>query len=32
MRDPYGYLIEVGQYIPAAIETFKRFLAAAEKA
>jgi len=32
MRDPDGYLIEVGQYIPAAIETFKRFLAAAEKA
>ena len=31
MRDPDGYLIEVGQYTPAAIETFKHFLAA-EKA
>jgi hypothetical protein len=31
MRDPDGYLIEVGQYTPAAIESFKRFLAAAEK-
>lgn len=31
MRDPDGYLIEVGQYTPAAIENFKRFLAAAEK-
>ena len=32
MRDPDGYLIEVGQYTPAAVETFKRFLAAAEQA
>jgi catechol 2,3-dioxygenase-like lactoylglutathione lyase family enzyme len=32
MRDPDGYLIEVGQYTPAAIETFKRFPAAAEQA
>ena len=31
MRDPDGYLIEVGQYTPAAIESFQQFLAAAEK-
>jgi len=31
MRDPDGYLIEVGQYSPAAIEGFRQFLAAAEK-
>ena len=30
MRDPDGYLIAVGQYTPAAIENFKRFLAGAE--
>lgn len=27
MRDPDGYIIEVGQYSPAAIEDFKRYLA-----
>jgi catechol 2,3-dioxygenase-like lactoylglutathione lyase family enzyme len=27
MRDPDGYIIEVGQYSPAAIENFKRYLA-----
>ena len=32
MRDPDGYLIEVGQYTPAATETFKRFPTAAGKA
>jgi hypothetical protein len=32
MRDPDGYRIEVGQYTPAAIEGFRRFLAAGEKA
>jgi catechol 2,3-dioxygenase-like lactoylglutathione lyase family enzyme len=26
MRDPDGYLIEVGQYTPLAIERFKQFL------
>jgi catechol 2,3-dioxygenase-like lactoylglutathione lyase family enzyme len=31
MRDPDGYLIEVGQYTPASIESFKRCLAAAKK-
>jgi len=25
MRDPEGYLIEVGQYTPAAIERFASF-------
>ena len=27
MRDPDGYIIEVGQYSPASIENFKRYLA-----
>jgi lactoylglutathione lyase len=28
MRDPDGYLIEVGQYTPAAIEAFEKFASA----
>ena len=32
MRDPDGYLIEVAQYTQAAIDNFKRYLAATDKA
>ncbi len=31
MRDPDGYLIEVAQYTQAGIDSFKRYLAAADK-
>jgi hypothetical protein len=31
MGDPDGYLIEVGQYTPKSIESFKPCLAAAKK-
>jgi catechol 2,3-dioxygenase-like lactoylglutathione lyase family enzyme len=31
MRDPDGYLIEVGQYTSAAIESFQQFLAAEKR-
>ena len=31
-RDPDGYLIEVGQHTPSAIEDFRRYLAATEAA
>jgi catechol 2,3-dioxygenase-like lactoylglutathione lyase family enzyme len=32
MRDPDGYLIEVGQYTQASLERFRKFLAAAAEA
>jgi hypothetical protein len=25
MRDPHGYIIEVGQYTPSSIENFKKY-------
>jgi len=32
MRDPDGYLIEVGQYTQSAIDDFRRYLVATDKA
>jgi catechol 2,3-dioxygenase-like lactoylglutathione lyase family enzyme len=29
MRDPDGYIIEVGQYTPAAINRFQKFISSA---
>ena len=31
MRDPDGYLIEVGQYSQKAIDNFRQYLAAVEE-